>query len=105
MMSGERGGQSFGPSRPIQWPGNNAFRTRRTSSNQWVELRVVEKRHLVAGVPAEKVVELQHVQVLATFDSLLRKEKLSDDHVAHDATPNVYFRIVSHMFHGAVLLL
>jgi hypothetical protein len=35
MKSGERGGQSIGPSRPTQLPGNVSFRARRTSSDQW----------------------------------------------------------------------
>jgi hypothetical protein len=51
-MSGERGGESVGPSRPIQLLGTVALRARHPSSDQWMELRHVEQGHLAAGVTA-----------------------------------------------------
>jgi hypothetical protein len=68
-----------------------------------LETSGVERRLQVFQL--RKGVELQHVQVWTTCDSLLRKERRSDDHVAHDATPNIHFRSISHMFHAVVWLL
>jgi hypothetical protein len=69
-----------------------------------VELRLVEKNIWVQMFHLRKGVELLHVQVWATYDTLLLREQ-SDDHVVHNATPNVHFRAVSHMFHDAMRLL
>jgi hypothetical protein len=53
-MSGERGGQSVGPSRPIQRPENIAFRARPTSSDQWGGAPSCWKKTFAAGAPAEE---------------------------------------------------
>jgi hypothetical protein len=70
-----------------------------------IELHLIEKCIWLQVFQLKKGLEVQHVQISATCDSLLLEEKQPNEHFARESTPDIYFWAVLHTFHNAVRLL